>query len=405
VLSTLVVTSAADSGKGSLRAAIAAAQGGDTIRFAPGLGGRTIHLTGGELAIGDDLTIDGPGAGQLVVDAGGLSRVFDITSPSADVMISGLTISGGNAELGGGLLDQGGALTLADDVVSNDQAVGVNPGDSAQGGGVAVIGGGSLRAIETTFADDLALGAGGSDGGNGRHNGIGGSGAGGAIYQSGAKLILSGDTFRSNQALGGPGGSGGSGAGSSSGPAFNDSGGVAEGGGIFVQSGALSVVRTSFVGDVARGGDGGLGLGGPNSFNGSGGAADGGAVQIEPNIAGPLSFAGDTFASNAAQGGDGANLPFGLPTQQGRGGAASGGAIASQLDQFGFAFSGPTITVSGSRFTGNLVQGGANGQGVDDGFSIQGAAIRTTYNLGVASSTFTDNLAIAAGGGDGVTNP
>src|SRR5579884_2078315 len=76
VPSTLTVTSAADAGAGTLRAAVGAAQPGDTVQFAPALRGRTIHLTGGELAVTRDLTIQGPGAGQLDVDAGGLSRVF-----------------------------------------------------------------------------------------------------------------------------------------------------------------------------------------------------------------------------------------------------------------------------------------------------------------------------------------
>src|SRR5262245_44452220 len=64
VLSTLHVTTLADGGVGSLRAAIAQANahtGADTIDFQPGLTG-TIALTGGELDISDDLTINGLGA-------------------------------------------------------------------------------------------------------------------------------------------------------------------------------------------------------------------------------------------------------------------------------------------------------------------------------------------------------
>ena len=133
-LSTLTVTSGADSGTGTLRAQIAAAKSGDTISFAPAFDGDTIHLTSGELPIGESLSIKGPGAALLDVDAGGFSRVFDITSASVAATISGLTVSGGKAEDGGGILDQGGALTLKADTISNDQAIGANPGDSAQGG-------------------------------------------------------------------------------------------------------------------------------------------------------------------------------------------------------------------------------------------------------------------------------
>src|SRR5262249_2932873 len=51
VLSTLTVTSPADNGNGSLRAAIAAAQSGDQIVFDTSLTGRTITLTSGQLAL------------------------------------------------------------------------------------------------------------------------------------------------------------------------------------------------------------------------------------------------------------------------------------------------------------------------------------------------------------------
>jgi len=83
VLSTWTVTSTADSGPGSLRAAIAEAGRGDTINFKSSLAGQTISLTSGELAIGQSLTIQGPAHGGVDVDAGSASRVFDITSASA----------------------------------------------------------------------------------------------------------------------------------------------------------------------------------------------------------------------------------------------------------------------------------------------------------------------------------
>ena len=45
--STLTVTSTSDSGHGSLRAELAAAQSGDTLVFSPRLDGKTITLTSG----------------------------------------------------------------------------------------------------------------------------------------------------------------------------------------------------------------------------------------------------------------------------------------------------------------------------------------------------------------------
>src|SRR6516225_655304 len=67
VPSTLTVTNNLDSGAGSLRAEIAAARSGDTIVFAPSLDGKTITLTHNELDITKNLTIQGPGAGQVTV--------------------------------------------------------------------------------------------------------------------------------------------------------------------------------------------------------------------------------------------------------------------------------------------------------------------------------------------------
>jgi hypothetical protein len=108
-LSTLTVTNSKDSGKGSLRAEIAAAQSGDTIVFSPPLDGKTITLTTGELDLTKNLTIQGPGASELTIsgnsanwysDYGALrntdaSRVFEVAQ-NATVSLSGLTISNGD---------------------------------------------------------------------------------------------------------------------------------------------------------------------------------------------------------------------------------------------------------------------------------------------------------------------
>src|SRR5689334_12815871 len=72
---TLTVTNTNDNGAGSLRDAInAAAYEGDTINFAPGVSG-TITLTGGQLTITKNLTINGPGANVLTISGGMASRI------------------------------------------------------------------------------------------------------------------------------------------------------------------------------------------------------------------------------------------------------------------------------------------------------------------------------------------
>jgi hypothetical protein len=71
----LTVSSLADSGAGSLRAAIQIANPGDTITIATN---GTIVLTNGELLITNSLTLTGPGANNLAVSGNFSSRVFDI---------------------------------------------------------------------------------------------------------------------------------------------------------------------------------------------------------------------------------------------------------------------------------------------------------------------------------------
>ena len=95
VPSTFQVTTLADAGPGSLRAAVAGANahaGADTIDFQPGLTG-TIALTGGQLDVTDHLTITGPRADKLTVSGSNLSRVFEVES-GRTVLIPGLTIGG-----------------------------------------------------------------------------------------------------------------------------------------------------------------------------------------------------------------------------------------------------------------------------------------------------------------------
>src|SRR5262249_12195548 len=72
---TILVTNTNDNGTGSLRDALASANDGDTID-ATGVSG-TILLTSGELQINHNVTINGPGAGNLAVNGNGTSRVFE----------------------------------------------------------------------------------------------------------------------------------------------------------------------------------------------------------------------------------------------------------------------------------------------------------------------------------------
>jgi hypothetical protein len=94
--STITVLNNADSGSGSLRDTIAAAQNGDTIIFDSSLEGQTITLTSGELALNQNLDIEGPGPDQLAISGNDASRVFRVGS-GVSVAIDDLTITHGRA--------------------------------------------------------------------------------------------------------------------------------------------------------------------------------------------------------------------------------------------------------------------------------------------------------------------
>ncbi|HEY9630361.1 MAG TPA: choice-of-anchor Q domain-containing protein [Coleofasciculaceae cyanobacterium] len=105
----IVVKTAADSGAGSLRAAIASAQSGDTIRFAAKLTHKNIRLTSGQLELTKNLTIDAAKAPGLTISGNGNSRVFK-TGEQTQVTLKNLTIANGKVTgdedtgAGGGIL-------------------------------------------------------------------------------------------------------------------------------------------------------------------------------------------------------------------------------------------------------------------------------------------------------------
>lgn len=117
LLTALTVLNTDDSGAGSLRAAVEAANtnaGADTISFDAALAGQTIVLTS-ELLISDHLTITGLGANLLTLDGDNNSRIFSIDDDSSSstitVEISGLTLTNGNSNtVDTELADNGGAI-------------------------------------------------------------------------------------------------------------------------------------------------------------------------------------------------------------------------------------------------------------------------------------------------------
>ncbi|MFK7818367.1 MAG: Ig-like domain-containing protein [Planctomycetaceae bacterium] len=105
-----------------------------TIRFAPTLIGSTIKLTGSSLTFFDDVSIIGPGATKLTIDAEQKSRVLDFY-PRVHADVFGLSITGGSA----------------------NESSSPDPEIIGFGGGVLVRDNSSLRLIETYLHDNTGL--------------------------------------------------------------------------------------------------------------------------------------------------------------------------------------------------------------------------------------------------------
>jgi hypothetical protein len=406
---TVTVTSASDSGAGSLRAAIAAADPGDTITFDGSLDGETIDLTTGAIPIDKSLTIEGPGASDLAVDAGHNSRIFVLSS--GDLSISDLTLANAAGPEEGGAIysESSGSLTVSDCTFTGNAAGG--PGGSGEesnlgrGGAIFVsyASAGPTSVSGSIFADSRA----GGPGGSGFQSGLG---AGGAIWDGSDSLVVSNSTFTENSS-GGDGG--GEQAGNGAGGAIMKAGGLSLrvsdsefsantgggnggsgtrsgrglGGAIYVSradggSPSLTVEDSSFTANTA----GGNGGDGDASGSGEGGA-------IEHFSAGPLLVSGTTFEGNTAggDGGAGGGVLFG-PLGSGSG---KGGAI-------GVAEFTASTSVSESLFEGNTA-GGDGGDGFASGRGDGGAiADSATDQLRISGSTFRQNVAGGAkGSGNG----
>jgi hypothetical protein len=75
----------------------------------------------GDLDINGKVTMKGTNAASTIIDGNNLDRVFQVLS--GKVQISNLTIQHGRANIGGGLLNTGGQVTLTSVVVANNVAV------------------------------------------------------------------------------------------------------------------------------------------------------------------------------------------------------------------------------------------------------------------------------------------
>ena len=221
---TYTVTSTADSGTGSLRAALAMAANGDTINFSLTYPA-TITLTSGYLEIATNVTIKGPGAAKLFISGNNASTVFqvDFTVTGRGATISGVTIKDGlNLTSGGGIYNEG-TLTVSKSTVSGNFAVPPPLGTSYTCGG-GIYNQGRLTVSNSTVSENGADSDNSSAGGGICNEGTmvvsnsiisdnfagSGGGLGGGIYSdNGGTLTLSNSTVSGNTVGGEPGASGG----------------------------------------------------------------------------------------------------------------------------------------------------------------------------------------------------
>ncbi len=193
---SLVVNTTADEtdpadGTTSLREAVAYAEslgGNQTLTFAPTVFNvpQTIILTDGPLDLSDPsgtITIKGPGANLLSISGNNASRVFVMSSGSANVQ--DVTITGGSSAAdGGGLYITGGTLALTRCTVS---------GSSAADGGGLYIKGGTLALTSCTVSGNSATTSGGGlDNTNGTLSLTGCTVSGNSATTSGGGLVNAG---------------------------------------------------------------------------------------------------------------------------------------------------------------------------------------------------------------------
>jgi len=188
------------------------------------------------------------------------------------------------------------------------------------------------------------------------------------------------------------------------------------GGAIYNNGGTVVALNCPFTGNTVSGGNAGNGvvqLNGRGGDGGHGGHATGGAIG---NNGGSVFLTNCAFTANSATGGTGGNGADALDGSNGNGGDGGNGGTAGG----GAIYSSATgsVVVYDCTFTGNSAAGavaglsgfGSGGLGFDGangspGAGNSGAIYNDGGSLAVAFSTFNDNRATGAEGGDGTDGP
>jgi uncharacterized repeat protein (TIGR01451 family) len=365
---TFTVTNGNDAGAGSLRDAVAQANGSmgpDIIQFDAAV--TTVGISGGEIDVSGDLNLTGPGRASLRIErSAGTGRLLDLGN-GTNVTISGVTLDGNDTPSG---LDGGCVFAESSNLVLQDvhmtacsALTAVNPEFNGRDGGALYFDGRpdagctggicSLRIEDSLFDGNTALNAGG---------------AVYAIIRDGSGLVVQDSQFTDNVAIqSSPGGFR---------PSF--------GGGFALislfQAGAASFSGCSF----------------SNNTLGSAGAL------FDPGIGGGLGVQYDGNDGSAPQ----VSLTISDCSVTGnRAGEGGGGGIALFNDQLPLKSTAApkTLTfpvlIERTTVSGNSVDGIGRGGGIylnDISPMLRKGAPASTFTLD--SSTLSNNIASEGGG-------
>ncbi len=321
------VYSTADSGGGSLRAALTNANqdGSSVIDITTG---GVITLASLLPAISSDVQIFGPGASNLTVSGNGAYQVFNVNA-GVTATIAGLTIADGYTQLGGGAIFNDGTLTLTSATLSDNSAqVGI--------GGGGICNGGTLTIIDSTLSDNSAS-----------------RGGGGVLNTSESVLTVTNSTFSGNSA-GVGGGIDNFGMLTVTDSTLSNDGAAFDGGGFDTSMGTTTLANTIIAGNTATTGPDVNGTVDSLGFNligntsGSSGFAATDLHNVNP-LLGPLQNNGgptETMAllpgSPAIAAGSVALIPTGIITDQ----RGSQRVVSGTVDIGAFELRGFIITAS-----------------------------------------------------------
>ncbi len=134
-----------------------------------------------EITVEKSLDIQGQGADNTIISGNNSTRVLNISNPDAMVTVTldGLTIANGQGETGGGINNNGAAVTVRNSTISGNSAT--------SGGGIYNVGG-TVTVTSSTLSGNTA-----------------GSGSGGGIANNGGVVTVNNSTISGNTASSGGG--------------------------------------------------------------------------------------------------------------------------------------------------------------------------------------------------------